>query len=570
MRLTRSGFFLLAATFYAPSHAVPIINLSPVVTTGDDEDAIWLSEPDAYIENHSSVQTSGLSADGLRTSGLTATVINAATGRVETSGDDFAVGIRTAGDGIDIQNYGEIETFGINGDGIVVFGNGNAEGLLSIDDPANIQGNSVLNEGSILVHGAGGEGFVVEGDQTTFTNRGLVLTDGDVRTELPNGTPTHDNATTVYLAGSNNHLINEGGSIISEGPNSTTVRLGPQNTLFNSGLIANTGVVGGPTSNGSPLEGAAVSLYGVGATMTNVGTIDGNVIGGFGSQTINLGPGSVVNGLINADVTGFDDAFGADNVLNVDTGAGDMLLSGDSLVGFDSFMKTGTGTLSITEHFDLSSLVASGEREGGEALVNQGSLTLLDATLTSSQVLIAEDGRLEGTGLIVGDVFVQAGGFLAPGLSPGQLTIDGGLSVTGGTLIVELFGLGAGEFDTINVLGTADLTNAIVEFVFDGSFLPSANDTFDFLLADNVLGLDTAFFSYSGLAGGLAFDISTLSGGSGLRFTALNDVVAQVPEPETLALLLLGLVGLYGSRSKRRRQPAPCARGASSSERLLR
>lgn len=150
---------------------------------------------------------------------------------------------------------------------------------------------------------------------------------------------------------------------------------------------------------------------------------------------------------------------------------------------------------------------------------------------------IGDSGILSGNGII--EAAVESNGVIAPGNSPGVMTIVGSL-VSTGTIVIEVAGLGAGEHDVLDVSGDVDLNGATVRFVFLEGFRPHAGDRFDFLAAPNAVApLSGTSFTYQGVGAGFEFQVDAASG----EFTALNDAV-PVPEPSTWALLGAGAAGL--------------------------
>jgi hypothetical protein len=102
-------------------------------------------------------------------------------------------------------------------------------------------------------------------------------------------------------------------------------------------------------------------------------------------------------------------------------------------------------------------------------------------------VVAVPNGRIEGTGMITATK-VSAGGYIAPGLSPGTLTIDGDYELLGtGVQIIEYAGLNSGDFDVLHVTGQTTLGGRL-EVHFRGGFSPADPDTFiqsqDFVEAD--------------------------------------------------------------------------------------
>ncbi|MEM9386671.1 MAG: hypothetical protein AAGA68_16550 [Pseudomonadota bacterium] len=186
----------------------------------------------------------------------------------------------------------------------------------------------------------------------------------------------------------------------------------------------------------------------------------------------------------------------------------------------------------------------------GDGIVQLGAVVSSTAVLNvstagrliASEIFVNDGGHLEGDGgLIEGDVFITNGGRLAPGNSAGILSIDGSLDLDG-TLSAEIFGLDAGQFDVLEVSGSADLSTGRVELLLSDGFLLETGDQLALLTAGEVLGLDTAQFAFPGIAPDFVFDL-TFDGQTGdLVLTALNDA-AFVPLPGTLPLLA-GALGL--------------------------
>ena len=71
------------------------------------------------------------------------------------------------------------------------------------------------------------------------------------------------------------------------------------------------------------------------------------------------------------------------------------------------------------------------------------------------------------------------GGIIAPGNSPGTLTIVGFL-VSTGIIEIQVEGLVQGSFDVLNVVGPLDLSGATVPFLFEGRSCQDG-DSFTFL-----------------------------------------------------------------------------------------
>jgi MYXO-CTERM domain-containing protein len=97
---------------------------------------------------------------------------------------------------------------------------------------------------------------------------------------------------------------------------------------------------------------------------------------------------------------------------------------------------------------------------------------------------------LTGGGRIVGDVL--APGAIAPGDSPGTLSIQGDLTLSGdGTVEIEIGGLLAGtQYDVLAVTGNAIL-DGVLRLSLEGGFVPQAGDSFAVLTAPSITGAFT-------------------------------------------------------------------------------
>lgn len=143
--------------------------------------------------------------------------------------------------------------------------------------------------------------------------------------------------------------------------------------------------------------------------------------------------------------------------------------------GTGQFLKTGSGTLTLTGDNDLT----------GFTSVDAGTL-LINGSQPSSPVLVA--ATLGGTGT-TGPIGVS-GGTVSPGVSTGILTANGNVALDGAsTLSVQLNGTTVGtNYDQLRVNGSVDLGNSTLNAtlgftpVFGNSFTIVDNDDTDPIL----------------------------------------------------------------------------------------
>lgn len=191
----------------------------------------------------------------------------------------------------------------------------------------------------------------------------------------------------------------------------------------------------------------------------------------------------------------------------------------------------------------------------GTLLVNN---TTGSGTGTGFVNVDGDDAVLGGTGTIAGDVAIT-NGTLAPGNSPGVLTLGSDLTFADGTTFaVELFGTGAGEFDQVLLTSSSALVDLGFNALLDVSlyFSPSIGDTFTVIDA-------SAGGSIVGTFSGLPTSGATLDATYGLdTFTfaitynadsVVLEVLEVIPEPGSAAALLgLAALGLLAVRRRQR------------------
>lgn len=179
-----------------------------------------------------------------------------------------------------------------------------------------------------------------------------------------------------------------------------------------------------------------------GATLTLANTAPAGADTGADNR-FEIHPGAIVNGNVFAG-TGTDTfVLGGPG-----TDTFDVALIGTKYNGFDSFLKEGASTWTLT---GTNTLAAPFLVSGG-TLVN-------DATLANMMMTVGPDGRLEGIGTLGG---LTVDGTVAPGNSIGTITVAGDVTFnTGSVYEVEL--AAPDQADLIAATGTATINGGEVQ-----------------------------------------------------------------------------------------------------------
>jgi len=431
------------------------------------------------VQNGGTITSDG-GAIGLNARSTEASILVDGAGSSWTMANLLTVGV--AGKGLfTVQNQGTVATGSgaigstAGSEGIVVV-DGAGSNLTSTSTVAigvagigrlNVQNNgAVATESSVIGSAAGGEGSVlVDGTGAVWTNTNTmtvggagngalaVQNGGDVDAGFALlGLDAGSDGTVIVDGAGSSFTANLGMNIGSTGNASLAIRNGATAQSSFSIIGTNAGgngtlLVDGAGSRWSDTGDMLVGSEGNGTlTLTNsglasIGTL--SLASDAGSTgTVNIGTGGIAGILDTAFVSGGD---------------------GTAVVNFNhsndiGFIIPMTGSLSVNKLGSGSLLLGGTSDYTGTTQVQAGTLQV-EGSLGNTTTTVFDGAKLGGTGSIAGDVVINDGATIAPGASPGTLTV-GSLSLSSGSILDYELGqagvIGSGVNDLIEING--DLT----------------------------------------------------------------------------------------------------------------
>ncbi|HEY9249028.1 MAG TPA: autotransporter-associated beta strand repeat-containing protein [Rariglobus sp.] len=506
-------------------------------------------------------------AGGLRTTSSTSNVLV-----LTNTANDFAGGINfTSGGTIRISSLGNVgEASALGAGDVIAFSNGTFGGSGVID----YVGAGNTSNRTFQLSSTGSAVTV------TINNNGTGALNLTNTTNFVTGIST--GARTLVLGGTNADANVFSQKVNANGAGVVSVTKSGAGTWKLADVASS--YTGATTIGGGILEvtkladGGSVSSLGAAtnaATTLVVGNTTGTLTGtlrytGSGDSTdrlftVGANNSSGMTGMIESSGTGALAFTNTGNIAWGTTNQARTLKLGGTNTADNSLAaiiaNNGTAAVSLTKQDAGKWIISGANTYTGATTINGGSLIVNGSLAAGSAVTVNSGGTLGGSGTIGGAVTVNSGGFLAPGNSPGVLTVGSLNLAAGSTTSLEIGGAvrGAG-YDGITVGTTSGLT-------YGGTLSLAFTST----LAD----LDTLdLFSFTGTAGGAFTSVvstgsyaGTWTDGSGVWTFTGNDrlltfdlstgdlsvVASVVPEPSTYALFGGALaLAFAGWRSRRR------------------
>lgn len=422
-------------------------------------------------------------------------------------------------------------------------------GILDISNrPQTIGGLTGTSGGVHSFTGSGGTG----GSLTLNVASGTSYTyGGNIGSTLPGFSLMKTGLGTQILTASNSYT---GGTTITGG----TLQLNPGASvvggIVNNATLTLNGNLPFTTANNISGTGGLVQSGSNAVTLTGTNTYSGTttITGGFlaAGSTTGLSASSVVvtaGGVLDIsqrEVT-IGGLSGTTNSVHSFPGTGGQgaltLAVASGTLDYGGQVGGAHPNLRLTKTGLGTQILSGSNNYSGNTAVNTGTL-LVNGAIGSGTVTVASGAILGGAGTIGGPVAVLGGGILAPGTSPGTLTVNNSLTLAD-TSILEFeldpadFMVGGGVNDLITGV-TALTLDGILNVSGAGDWTTVPNNSswrlfnYSGVLTNNVLSLG----SMPTPASGQSFEINTATLGQ------VNLVI--VPEPTGALLVACGVAVL--------------------------
>ena len=403
-------------------------------------------------------------------------------------------------------------------------------------------GGTTISAGTLQLGNGGTMGSItgnVLDDGVLAFNRSDILTFNGVISGT--GSVRQDGAGTTILTGINSYAggtaINAGTLQVSSDAN-LGAAAGPLS--FNNGTLRTTANI--TSVRAATLVGAGTVLTDGGTSFTLSGVVSG--VGGLaksgtGTLILTAANGYAGGTTISGGTLALGNGGTSGSILGNVTNNGSLVFDRSDNIGFGGLVS---GTGSVTQKGAGVVTLTGNNSYAGITAVNAGTLLINgDQSAATGLTSIASGATLGGNGIIGGNVNVANGGVLAPGNSPGTMTINGNLSLASGSVLNFEFGqadvAGGPLNDLVNVGGNLVLDGTInVNVSAGGAFGGGIYRVFNYggALTDNglTLGLmpggssvtvQTSVAGQVNLVNSVGLSLSFWDGNAGPKFNNVID-----------------------------------------------
>ncbi|MBW4652274.1 MAG: autotransporter-associated beta strand repeat-containing protein [Kaiparowitsia implicata GSE-PSE-MK54-09C] len=389
-------------------------------------------------------------------------------------------------------------------------------------------GGTTINAGTLQIGNGGTTGSIV-GNVTNngvvainrsnaLTIAGVISGTGALRQNGPGtltltGTNIYTGVTTINFG--TIQIGNGGttGSIVGDVINNGILAIDRSDALTLPGDISGTGALQQNGAGVTTLAGAATH---VGATAVNAGTLRASAANRFSAASaVTVAAGAVLN------ANGFDQTIASlAGAGNVALGAGRFTLANAASAIFSGAIA-GTGGLTLAAGTQTLSGVSA---YTGATIITGGSLIVNGSIVASSGVTVGAGATIGGSGILPA---LTVNGTLAPGNSPGTLTVNGNLVLGAGSLyLAEVEGPLA---DRVTVTGTASLAGTLRLVPLGGAYMFAAPYT----LLSAAGGLGGTTFGTVDTTGSFGDGVTTRIAytGTEVRLTLTPKPLAPIVDP---------------------------------------
>ncbi len=406
----------------------------------------------------------------------------------------------------------------------------------------NVNSNTALGTGTLTLAASGANTHIIDntsGSPVTLANNNVISIEsnftfgGSNDLNLGTGavTAVNNNATKIWTMNGNATLTLGGNITFNTATNGLSKR--GDGTLV---ILGNSNMTGTMTIFAGTLSVPTVANTGI-------------------NQPLGAGSGAVVMGSTNAvgtlKYTGSSASTNRPFSLATQTTAGGTfdVTTANTVLTLNGLVSGGNAATNLTKLGSGTLVLAADNTYSSTTVVTAGTLLVNGGATAGSNTspITVNGGTLGGSGTIRGTVVVNTA-TLAPGTSPGTLTILNALTLNSGSILdFELDGtdltVGGGVNDLIDQVTNLTLDGTLNVDAL-GSFAgATAGDQWQLInytgsLTDNTLALGTM----PALASGLSFAIDTGTTGQ------VNLIV--IPEPGSIAILALSAAAMLRRRGR--------------------